>query len=570
MACIEKDVALKTGFLCIAPQRQGILKKSWSKRYVALYQTSINGIRRLEIFDGENNFWRQTPSKIIPLTDCIKVMPASQKQQANVFEVRTINHTYTLSAETFQEMTDWVSSIQEVAFCLSSNNSTEVSPFSNTFQESTEEENLLYASISAPEVYQVKVIESEAANRCGLQGNYLLIVKSASIYLAEQGQLGSIGKMIQTWPYRYIRRYGKTPKGFCFEAGRRCQSGEGQFNFETIHGLAIFQSITAHMSALKSSASESDSQHSPSPGPESGNSSFNLSQPQSSIEESKLSSEVNNQKCILDYPNSLLNKKDDFFNYSAFEVPALAKDIKTLTIDKPPNLKPRPPVSKPPRRSKLNTNNKFSFEESLIVPGKQAIVPEDQYEQPIQIKKKSETLSNLNPYNIPSTEKVARKIESKENLACEPLWASFEEEPSSPKLSSNKSTLKFKSMGPCHAIADLSPHKSFSPSTDFDRENNKHEYDHLDLIGGSASHLPTLNPNNQHIYGKLYFPSGNKMSSPSTEPDYANINSSNPFVVSSADSVKHPSPFQPDSKGFDEVDYANVDMCNFQCCSTSN
>ncbi|XP_013779100.1 uncharacterized protein LOC106463599 [Limulus polyphemus] len=556
MACIEKDVALKTGFLCIAPQRQGILKKSWSKRYIALYQTSINGIRRLEIFDRENNFLRQTPSKIIPLTDCIKVMPASQKQQANVFEVRTIHHTYTLSAETFQEMMDWVSSIQEVAFGLSSNSSTEVSSFSNTFQESTEEENLLYASINAPEVYQVKVVESEAANRCGLQGNYLLIVKSASVYLAEQGQLGSIGKTIQTWPYRYIRRYGKTPKGFCFEAGRRCQSGEGQFYFETIHGLAIFQSITAHMSALKSSPSESDSQHSPSPGPESGNNSFNLWQPPPSIEDSKLTSEVNNQKCILDCPNSLLNKKDDFFNYSALELPTLAKDLKTLTIDKPPNLKPRPPVSKPPRKSKLNNNNKFSFEESLMVPSRHSIVPEGQYEQPIQLKKISDTLS---------PQQLARKDESKENQASQPLCASFEEEPLSPKLLDNKSTLKFKSLLPYRAITDLGPHKSE------DGESSKHEYDHLNLTGGSAGHLPTLSPNNQHIYGKLSFPSGYKMSSLSTESDYANVNSSNPFLISSAENTKHPPPSQPDPKQVDEeLDYANVDMCRFQCCSSSN
>ena len=52
------------------------------------------------------------------------------------------------------------------------------------------------------------------------------------------------------WPYRYIRRYGKSSSSFTFEAGRKCASGDGVFTFSTPEGNIIFQKVqkmVAHM-----------------------------------------------------------------------------------------------------------------------------------------------------------------------------------------------------------------------------------------------------------------------------------------------------------------------------------
>lgn len=54
-----------------------------------MYKASRQGIQRLEVFDTEEQFLKQNANKIIALTDCLKVAPAPQKQQPNVFEVRT-------------------------------------------------------------------------------------------------------------------------------------------------------------------------------------------------------------------------------------------------------------------------------------------------------------------------------------------------------------------------------------------------------------------------------------------------------------------------------------------------
>lgn len=57
------------------------------KKYCALYNASNHGIQRLELFETEDAFMKQSPSKIVPLTDCWKVTPLPQKNQPNVFEV---------------------------------------------------------------------------------------------------------------------------------------------------------------------------------------------------------------------------------------------------------------------------------------------------------------------------------------------------------------------------------------------------------------------------------------------------------------------------------------------------
>ncbi|KAG8194420.1 hypothetical protein JTE90_011030 [Oedothorax gibbosus] len=318
---MELEVALKVGFLYVPPQH--FLRKTWTKKYCALYSASNHGIQRIELFETEEAFTKLSPSKIVPLTDCWKVTPLPQKNQPNVFEVRTKTSTYQYSTDTFQEMSEWLVAFQTAAFNKSQGKALSTSVLTT---DEKQEENMLYCSMDEPEVYAVKAVATEAVLRNNLQGDYKLIITTVNFSLSEENSQGRLGKVILTWPYRHIRRYGCSPETFSFEAGRKCSSGEGLFTFATADGSKIFQSIDGHVSALKSTQ-EGAVPNSPVV-KEDRNNSFTL-------------------KDSLKFDELVLSHNVSKSNQSfTFDVnPELSLNTKIAS-------KPSPPVKKPPRKSK--------------------------------------------------------------------------------------------------------------------------------------------------------------------------------------------------------------------------
>ncbi|GBM22606.1 Docking protein 1 [Araneus ventricosus] len=372
---MEMEEALKMGFLFIPPQN--FLRKTWMKRYCALYEASNHGIQRMELFETEDAYVKRNPSKIIPLTDCWKVSPLPQKNQPNVFEVTTKTNSYQFSADTFQEMSEWLVSLQKVAFSKS-----QVKPLvpSVPTNEEKQEENLLYCSMDEPEIYPVKVVATEASLRNNLKGNYKLVITAVSFSIAEECLQGRIGKMILTWPYRHIRRYGCSIENFSFEAGRKCTSGEGLFTLSTTEGIKIFQSIDSHVSALKSTHGDLDIPNSP------------------SIKDDK-----NNY--IYFTSKDSLNSTDSSFSF------AISKSEHSVTLPSVghteslshKNVKSLPPFRKPPRKSKSNIHNSGSDKASKI---------QDSYNQYAEIRRNSTDISIKNTESTHSSN-AAEDVSSK-------------------------------------------------------------------------------------------------------------------------------------------------------------
>lgn len=71
------------------------------------------------------------------------------------------------------------------------------------------------------DIFHVNMVINPAAERCNLNGDYEFHINTENFALVDRRQ----NKRLYTWPFRYVRRYGKSSTNFQFEAGRKTQSG---------------------------------------------------------------------------------------------------------------------------------------------------------------------------------------------------------------------------------------------------------------------------------------------------------------------------------------------------------
>lgn len=116
---------------------------------------------------------------------------------------------------------------------------------------------------------------TESSERCQLWGHCILQAGKEALELQDPQTL----ETLYSWPYRFLRRFGRDKVSgisegwpgvgcgagpdpvppqvtFSFEAGRRCASGEGNFEFETRQGNEIFQAIELAINEHQSRGAE--------------------------------------------------------------------------------------------------------------------------------------------------------------------------------------------------------------------------------------------------------------------------------------------------------------------------
>lgn len=207
-------------------------QKNWQQKHCILFTASKQGIERLEIYDNKDEVTTGAIPKIITLENCIKITHSSP----NTITILTRSITQQISTQTEAETLEWVTALQSVAF-----RDRDSGPIG------CDEDNDLYCS-SGEGVFSVKMCPSEASTRCGFEPTrYLLLLTSNTIELRDVNN----DKLYATWPYRYIRRYGYRQGKFTFEAGRKCDTGEGIFHLEHPNQSEIFKCLSLKMKTMK-------------------------------------------------------------------------------------------------------------------------------------------------------------------------------------------------------------------------------------------------------------------------------------------------------------------------------
>ncbi|XP_062311436.1 docking protein 1b, partial [Osmerus eperlanus] len=248
------DAHIKEGQLYVQHQKFG---KKWKKSWFVLYPASQNGIARLEFYDCSTSSGSQPIStkkldkKIIRLSECISILPsleAGPKEGMATFCVETNDKTHVFAADK-SVSTEWVEKMCDIAFQGGSGAGSSISDDQQNLQMA---ENMIYYSREEVSEFWVSVQRTEASERCGLLGTYYLRADKDSLVLRESKSRMSL----LVWPYKLLRRYGRDRVMFSFEAGRRCESGPGNFTFETKQGNEIFSIVEAAIRSQKSQAEE--------------------------------------------------------------------------------------------------------------------------------------------------------------------------------------------------------------------------------------------------------------------------------------------------------------------------
>eukprot|EP00042_Codosiga_hollandica_P029394 m.162510 g.162510 ORF g.162510 m.162510 type:complete len:320 (-) comp53062_c0_seq20:2466-3425(-) len=106
--------------------------------------------------------------------------------------------------------------------------------------------------------FDVVLLPTDSAKKLRLEGKGRLQVTSVNLSFHP-----ATARPPVVWPLRYLRRYARdNDTTFTFEAGRKCETGEGTFFLETaVSNHMLFITIDGHVQAMKATPSQDLSSH---------------------------------------------------------------------------------------------------------------------------------------------------------------------------------------------------------------------------------------------------------------------------------------------------------------------
>ncbi|KAA0703851.1 Docking protein 2 [Triplophysa tibetana] len=242
---MEEDIR-RNGKLYLHQKRFG---KRWRKVWCVLVAEGRRSVARLELYEHKHMSVKEGSSRrkpdykqVIRLRECIRIseneMDDCPKDCATFF-LETTDKLYVFAAHQ-SEAEEWIKCLCEQAFPDTQielgkqrKNGNPSEPVSRCIEM---QENSLYDTADSVREFAVIAVSTEAGVRCNLNGEYILTAQPLCLLLKDS----NTRKVLLKWPYCYVRKFGRDTLSFNFEAGRRCESGEGNFEFATHQGEQIF------------------------------------------------------------------------------------------------------------------------------------------------------------------------------------------------------------------------------------------------------------------------------------------------------------------------------------------
>ncbi|XP_072213231.1 docking protein 2 [Excalfactoria chinensis] len=257
--CRMEEAVVKQGVLHL--QLQQTFGKKWKKYWGVLYRETPCSTARLELFESADKPRKgESSRRLVKLSDCVHVAEAGGEagcpRATAPFLLETTEKRYLLAAEG-GEAEGWVRRLCQLAFPRSQ----EEQAVGKDRQLSSDgefsmAENSLYSSRGkgVEQDFEVTLRPTESSERCRLRGRFVLRAGEEALELRGVQSRD----VLYSWPYRFLRRFGRDKVTFSFEAGRRCASGEGNFEFETRQGNEIFQVIESAIAVQRERGGNGD------------------------------------------------------------------------------------------------------------------------------------------------------------------------------------------------------------------------------------------------------------------------------------------------------------------------
>ncbi|XP_067289095.1 docking protein 1 [Pseudorasbora parva] len=251
---MEEDIRRK-GTLYFHQQRFG---KRWRKVWCVVVAEGRRSVARLELYEHKHSSIKKSSSKrkpdykqVIRLRECIRISEnemADCPKDCAAFLLETSDKLYVFAAH-LSEVMGWIRSLCEQAFPNIEAEQRESCIYSDPESSSSTKEiqdNSLYETAESVRDFLVIAVGTEAALRCKLYGDYILTPQPDCLILKNV----KTKEVLFKWPYCYVRKFGQDTLSFSFEAGRRCESGEGNFEFATHQGERLFNVVSAAIQNL--------------------------------------------------------------------------------------------------------------------------------------------------------------------------------------------------------------------------------------------------------------------------------------------------------------------------------
>lgn len=222
--------------------KSGVMRTKQKKWCVFLNKIEDGQI--LEFFDSAEDAKKNSKHKKVFILKQVKSMDFVNKSSTKDFyvNIHMKKERLTLCFDNEADFDDWSQYLQTYVSTVSADGGSGAY-VGDEVEEGSVKRNMLYEASEDTIRFDVNMERTPASDKNHLEPGkpYTLLVTMTNLALEDPAE--NENPILFRWMYEYIRSYGKKGDNFTIYAGRKCETGEGEFSFHVGNPKSIEQAI---------------------------------------------------------------------------------------------------------------------------------------------------------------------------------------------------------------------------------------------------------------------------------------------------------------------------------------